>query len=64
MTDKPPHVYVVLGNAPWDFADCQTALNSVRARMVSLSPFEGEDDMIGRTRDADALVVSSARHAR
>jgi len=59
MTDKPPHVYVVLGNAPWDFADCQTALNTVPARMVSLSLFEGEDDMIGRTRDADALVVSS-----
>jgi D-3-phosphoglycerate dehydrogenase len=64
MTDKPAHVYVVLGNAPWDFADCQTALNSVSARMVSLSPFEGEDDMIGRTRDADALVVSSARVTR
>jgi phosphoglycerate dehydrogenase-like enzyme len=32
--------------------------------MVSLSPFEGEDDMIGRTRDADALVVSSARVTR
>ena len=27
MTDKPPHVYVILGNAPWDFADCQTALS-------------------------------------
>jgi D-3-phosphoglycerate dehydrogenase len=64
MTDKPSHVYVILGNAPWDFADCQTALNSVAARMVSLSPFEGEDDMIGRTRDADALVVSSARVTR
>src|SRR5207249_2601815 len=35
-----------------------------QARMVSLSPFEGEDDMIGRTRDADALVVSSARVTR
>jgi D-3-phosphoglycerate dehydrogenase len=64
MTDKLPHVYVILGNAPWDFADCQTALNTVPARMVSLSPFEGEDDMIGRTRDADALVVSSARVTR
>src|SRR6266436_2599870 len=64
MTDKLPHVYVILGNAPWDFGDCQTALNSVPARMVSMSPFEGEDDMIGRTRDADALVVSSARVTR
>jgi D-3-phosphoglycerate dehydrogenase len=64
MTDKLPRVYVILGNAPWDFGDCQTALNSVPARMVSMSPFEGEDDMIGRTRDADALVVSSARVTR
>jgi D-3-phosphoglycerate dehydrogenase len=64
MTDKTPRVYVILGNAPWDFADCQTALNGVPARMISLPPFEGEDDMIGRTRDADALVVSSARVTR
>ena len=64
MTDKPPHVYVILGNAPWDFADCQTALSRVPARMISLPPFEGDDDLIGRTRDADALVVSSARVTR
>jgi D-3-phosphoglycerate dehydrogenase len=64
MNDKPPHVYVIIGNASWDFADCQTALSSVPARVVSLSSFGGEDDMIGRTRDADALVVSSARVTR
>jgi D-3-phosphoglycerate dehydrogenase len=60
MTDKLARVYVALGNAPWDFADCQTELDRVPARMIQLPPFEGQDDMIGRTRDADALVVSSA----
>jgi D-3-phosphoglycerate dehydrogenase len=64
MTDKAPHVYVILGNAPWNFTDCQTELDRVPARMIQLPPVEGEDDMIGRTRDADALVVSSARVTR
>src|SRR6059058_5329013 len=60
MADTPPHVYVILGNAQWDFADCQTVLSRVPARMISLPHVEAEDDMIARTRDADALVVSSA----
>ena len=60
MTDKPPHVYVILGNAPWDFADCATALSRVPARMISLPQVDAEDEMIARMRDADALVVSSA----
>jgi len=64
MTDKPSRVYVVLGNAQWDFADCQTALRRVPARMISLPPVEVEDEMIAKTRDADALVVSSARVTR
>jgi D-3-phosphoglycerate dehydrogenase len=64
MTDKPSRVYVAIGNAPWDFADCQTALSQVPARMIQLPSAENEDEMIGRTRDADALVVSSARVTR
>jgi len=64
MTDKSSRVYVVLGNAQWDFADCQTALSRVPARMISLPPVEVEDEMIAKTRDADALVVSSARVTR
>ena len=60
MADTSPHVYVILGNAQWDFADCQTVLSRVPARMISLPQVEAEDDMIARTRDADALVVSSA----
>src|SRR5437588_10050058 len=60
MTDKSSRVYVILGNAQWNFADCQTALSRVPARMISLPAFETEDEMIARTRDADELVVSSA----
>jgi D-3-phosphoglycerate dehydrogenase len=60
MAHRLPHVYVILGNAQWDFADCQTALNRVPARMISLPPSEGEDEIIAKARDADALVVSSA----
>jgi D-3-phosphoglycerate dehydrogenase len=59
MTDKPSPVYVILGNAQWDFADCQTALSRVSARMIQLPHMRTEDEMISRTRDADALVVSS-----
>ena len=64
MTDKSARVYVALGSAPWDFADCQTELGPVPARMIQLPPMEGEDDLIARTRDADALVVSSSRVTR
>src|SRR5437879_9390806 len=60
MTDKSSRVYVILGNAQWNFADCQTALSRVPARRISPPAFETEDEMIARTRDADALVVSSA----
>jgi D-3-phosphoglycerate dehydrogenase len=59
MTDKPSPVYVILGNAQWDFADCQTALSRGSARMIQLPHLKTEDEMISRTRDADALVVSS-----
>ena len=64
MTDKTPHVYVILGNAPWNFADCQEALDRVPARMISLPQTEVEDELIMRSRDADALVVSSQRITR
>jgi D-3-phosphoglycerate dehydrogenase len=59
MTDKTPHVYVILGNASWNFDDCQTALSRVSARMISPPAFNTEGEMIAGTRDADALVVSS-----
>jgi len=60
MPAQPYQVYVVQGRANRDFADCQAALVEVPARVTSL-PFLGtEDEMIARTRDADALVTSSS----
>jgi D-3-phosphoglycerate dehydrogenase len=59
MADKPASVYVILGNAQWDFAECQTALSPASARMIQLPHPKTEDEMIARTRDADALIVSS-----
>jgi len=58
MTDKPYHVYVIQGRGQHDYADCQAALARVPARMTAL-PFIGdENELIARTRDADALVVT------
>ena len=60
MPDQPYHVYVIQGRAQRDYADCQAALARVPARMTAV-PFIGkEDEVIARTRDADALVVSSS----
>jgi D-3-phosphoglycerate dehydrogenase / 2-oxoglutarate reductase len=60
MPDQPYQVYVVQGRGARDYADCQAALAEVPARMIAL-PFIGtEDEMIARTRDADALVISSS----
>jgi D-3-phosphoglycerate dehydrogenase len=60
MPDQPSQVYVVQGRGARDYADCQAALAPVPARMTAL-PFIGtEDEMIARTRDADALVISSS----
>jgi D-3-phosphoglycerate dehydrogenase / 2-oxoglutarate reductase len=58
MTDSPSRVYVIQARTERDYADCQAALAKVPARMSTL-PFIGdENELIARTRDADALVVS------
>ena len=58
MTDQAYHVYVIQGRGQHDYADCQAALARVPARMTAL-PFIGdENELIARTRDADALVVT------
>jgi D-3-phosphoglycerate dehydrogenase len=60
MTDHSYHVYVIQGRGQRDYADCQAALAPVPARMTAL-PFIGtEDEMIAKTRDADALVTSAS----
>src|SRR5881296_1979476 len=60
MTDQAFHVYVIQGRGERDYADCQAAIAHVPARMTSL-PFIGdENELIARTRDADAMVVVSS----
>lgn len=59
MTDKPNHVYVIQGMGLRDYDDCEAALAGI-ARTTVL-PFIGdEDELISRTRDADAMVVSAS----
>src|SRR5437879_3741745 len=58
MTARPYHVYVIQAPGERDFSDCQAALAHVPARMSAL-PFIGDaDELMARTRDADALVVA------
>ena len=57
MTDRTPHVYVIQGRTERDYADCQAAV--APARLTTLSFLDREDEVIGRARDADALIVSS-----
>ena len=60
MADRPFKVYVIQGRGERDYADCQTALGRVPAQLISL-PFIGDaDEVIARTRDADALIISSS----
>ncbi len=60
MADRPFKVYVIQGRGERDYADCQTALDRVPARLISL-PFIGDAaEVIARTRDADALIISSS----
>ena len=60
MSEKPFKVYVIQGRAERDYSDCQAALDRVPARLESL-PFIGDaDEVVARTRDADALIISSS----
>jgi D-3-phosphoglycerate dehydrogenase len=57
-------VYVIQGRGERDYADCQTALDRVPAQLISL-PFIGDAaEVIARTRDADALIISSSPVSR
>jgi D-3-phosphoglycerate dehydrogenase len=60
VADRPFKVYVIQGRGERDYADCQTALDRVPAQLISL-PFIGDAaEVIARTRDADALIISSS----
>src|SRR3989475_12579924 len=60
MTDQAFHVYVVQGRSERDCADCQAAIAHVPARMTALSFSPTEDELIARTRRADAMGVVSS----
>ncbi len=64
MTDRPYHVYVIQGQRARDYADCQAALDRVPARLTALPSMNKEDEIIARTRDADAIVTSFAPMTR
>ena len=51
-----PHVYVIQGRTQQDYADCQAALAGVPARMTILPFLATADEVIGKARDADAIV--------
>jgi D-3-phosphoglycerate dehydrogenase len=64
MTQKTSHVYVIQGRAERDYGDTQAAVAHVPAR-VSVLPYIGEpQELIARTRDADAMVVSFTQITR
>ena len=60
MPDQPYHVYVIQGRGQRDYADCQTAVAHIPARMTALPFMAGEEEIIAATRDADALVTSAS----
>src|SRR5919204_1841698 len=58
MVDRSYRAYVIQGQTERDWSDCQAALAHVPARVTAL-PFIGDpDEVIVRTRDADALVIA------
>jgi len=60
MPKTPYNVYVIQGRGQRDYADCQAALAHVPAHLLTL-PFIGDAaEVIARTRDADALIVSAS----
>jgi len=60
MNTKPFTVYVIQGRNPRDYSDAQAALATVPARLETVPFLKDEQDIIGRTPDADALIVSSS----
>ena len=58
MAEKIQQVYVIQGRAQRDYSDCQTVLAELPARVTILPFIATEEEVIARTRDADALVVT------
>jgi D-3-phosphoglycerate dehydrogenase len=64
VADRPFKVYVIQGRGERDYADCQTALDRVPAQLISLPFIDDAAEVIARTRDADALIISSSPVSR
>ena len=58
MTDNIQQVYVIQGRSQRDYADCETALARLPARVTVLPYIATEEEVIARARDASALVVA------
>ncbi len=59
MSDRPYQVYVIQGRGQRDYSDTQAAVAHVPARVTTLPFIGGEEELIDRARDADALIVSA-----
>ena len=60
MPETPYTVYVIQSRGRRDYADCQAAIAHLPARMVALPFMADEGEIVAKTRDADALVVSTS----
>ena len=60
MSGGPFQLYVVQGRGQRDYADTQTAVAHVPARVTSLPFIADEDGMIAALRDADALIIAAS----
>ena len=60
MSKAPYKVYVIQGRGQRDYADCQAALAHVPAHVETLTFIGDAAEVIERTRDADALIVSAS----
>ncbi|MCX7144032.1 MAG: C-terminal binding protein [Proteobacteria bacterium] len=64
MADKIQQVYVIQGRGQRDYSDCQTVLARLPAQVTVLPFIATEEEVIARTSDADALVVTSSPISR
>ena len=64
MTDKPYRLYVMQSRAMRDYAECEAAIAHLPATMTVIPSTDGEDDIIAKTRDADAIVTSGTPMSR
>ena len=60
MPKTPYKVYVIQGRGQRDYADCQAALAHVPAHVETLTFIGDAAEVIERTRDADALIVTAS----